>query len=65
MDEQLEIVKANIGRFQQMKLGIIEPERCEEYGCDYCTTTKVLTEPIPVEYLAKSAREISAMQGEL
>ena len=65
MDEQLEIVKANVGRFQQMKLGIIEPERCEEYGCDYCTTTKVLTEPIPVEYLAKSAREINALKGEL
>ena len=65
MDEQLEIVKANVGRFQQMKLGIIEPERCEEYGCDYCTTTKVLTEPIPVEYLAKSAREIQALKGEL
>ena len=65
MDEQLEIVKANVGRFQQMKLGLIEPERCEEYGCDYCTTTKVLTEPIPVEYLAKSAREINALKGEL
>lgn len=65
MDEQLEIVQANVGRFQQMKLGLIEPERCEEYGCDYCTTTKVLTEPIPVEYLAKSAREINALKGEL
>ena len=65
MDEQLNIVKANVGRFNQMKLGIIEPERCEEYGCDYCTTTKVLTEPIPVEYLAKSAREINALKGEL
>ena len=65
MDEQLEIVRQNIGRFQQMKLGLLEPERCEEYGCDYCTITKVLTEPIPVEYLAKSTREIQAMNGEL
>lgn len=65
MDEQLNIVKANVGRFNQMKLGLIQPERCEEYGCDYCTTTKVLTEPIPVEYLAKSTREIQAMRGEL
>ena len=65
MDEQLNIVKANVGRFNQMKLGLIEPERCEEYGCDYCTTTKVLTEPIPVEYLAKSTREIQALRGEL
>ena len=65
MDEQLNIVKANVGRFNQMKLGLLEPERCEEYGCDYCTTTKVLTEPIPVEYLAKSTREIQAMRGEL
>ena len=65
MDEQLDIVKANVGRFQQMKLGLLPPERCEEYGCDYCTTTKVLTEPIPVEYLAKSTREINALKGEL
>ena len=65
MDEQLEIVRQNIGRFNQMKLGLLEPERCEEYGCDYCTTTKILTEPIPVEYLAKSTREIQAMRGEL
>ena len=65
MDEQLNIVKANVGRFNQMKLGILPPERCEEYGCDFCTTTKVLTEPIPVEYLAKSTREIQAMRGEL
>lgn len=65
MDEQLDIVRNNIGRFQQMKQGLIEPERCEEYGCDYCTTTKILTEPIPVEYLAKSTREIRAMRGEL
>ena len=65
MDEQLDIVKANVGRFQQMKLGIIPPQRCEEYSCDYCTITKVLTEPIPVEYLAKSTREIQAMRGEL
>jgi hypothetical protein len=65
MDEQLNIVKANVGRFNQMKLGLIQPERCEEYGCDYCTTTKVLTEPIPVEYLAKSTREIQALKGEL
>lgn len=65
MDEQLNIVKANVGRFNQMKLGLLPPERCEEYGCDYCTTTKVLTEPIPVEYLAKSTREIQALKGEL
>jgi len=65
MDEQLDIVKANISRFQQMKLGLLEPERCEEYSCDYCTTTKILIEPIPVEYLGKSTREIQAMRGEL
>jgi len=65
MDAQLDIVKANISRFQQMKLGLVEPERCEEYSCDYCTTTKILTETIPVEYLGKSAKEIKAMNGEL
>jgi len=65
MDEQLDILKANIGRFQQMKQGLIEPERCEDYNCDYCTTTKIITEAIPVEYLAKSRKDIEAMKGVL
>ena len=29
-----------------IKKGEIEPERCEEYECDYCTETRIITEPI-------------------
>lgn len=63
MEEQLDLMKAHIGRFQQMKQGFIAPERCEDYNCDYCTTTKIITEAIPVEYLAKSRKDIEAMKG--
>ena len=43
MDFQLEKVKADIVRFDAMKKGIIEADRCEK--CEYCKLTKKLTEP--------------------
>lgn len=43
LDFQLEKVEADIVRFDAMKKGIIEPDRCEK--CAYCKETKVLTEP--------------------
>ncbi|WP_270279798.1 PD-(D/E)XK nuclease-like domain-containing protein [Enterocloster citroniae] len=42
--ECLEAVKANAPKIQMLKLGEIDPIRCEL--CDYCKSTKVLNKPI-------------------
>ena len=65
MDNELDEVKKLAPRYQKIKTGEIEPERCEEYGCDYCAQTKVLTEPVPYETIAMSASQIKAMRGEI
>lgn len=44
LDYCLEIVRNNVKRFDDIKHGLIEPTRCER--CDYCKSTKVLTEII-------------------
>jgi hypothetical protein len=41
IDIALEIIKANVGRFAQVKAGLIEPHRCEK--CAWCKATKKLT----------------------
>ena len=64
MDDALEKVKKDIVHFQRIKNGEIPPERCEEYNCDYCTSTKVITEPIDVDLFGLSAAQIKAMRGE-
>lgn len=65
MDEALETVKKNIVRFQKIKNGEIEPERCEDYGCDYCTSTKIITEAIDTDLFGMSAAQIKGMRGEI
>lgn len=65
MDAAMEIVKSNIRRFQAIKEGKVEPERCEDYGCDYCTSTKVITEPIDTDLFGMSAAQIKGMRGEI
>lgn len=40
LDAALEIVKANIRRYADIKAGVAEPARCEH--CDYCKHTKKL-----------------------
>jgi hypothetical protein len=64
LDEALEIVKAFAPRYQAIKNGEIEPERCDEYDCNYCTETKIITEPINSDYLGMSPRQIKAANGE-
>lgn len=64
LDEGLETVKALAPRFQQIKNGEIKPNRCDEYGCDYCTTTHLITEPIDSNYLGMSPRQIKAANGD-
>ena len=49
MDMALERVEKTLPRFAAIKRGEIEPDRCEEYGCDYCTATKIITEPIDTD----------------
>ncbi len=63
LDDELERIKASVGRFQAIKKGEIEPERCEEYDCIYCTSTKIITEPIDSNYLGMSAKQIQIANG--
>ena len=65
MDEALETVKKNIVNFQKIKTGEIPAERCEDYGCDYCTTTRIITEPIDTDLFGMSTAQIKTMRGEL
>ena len=64
MDEALEVVRKKIKRFQAIKSGEIEPERCEDYGCDYCTLTNVITEPIDTDLFGMSREQIRVARGE-
>ena len=43
LDSASKIVESKIDRFDLVKMGEIEPIRCE--GCEYCKQTKKLTEP--------------------
>ena len=63
MDQSLESLKKNIVRFQNIKKGAIEPERCEDYSCDYCTCTKIITEPIDTDLFGMSAAQLKGMTG--
>ena len=65
MDEALGVVKANAPRFQQMKKGEIEAVRCEDYNCDYCTTTRIITEPIDTDLFGMSTKQIKDMWGDI
>ena len=64
LDEALEKVKVFAPRYQEIKNGEIEPERCDEYDCNYCTETKIITEPIDSNYLGMSPRQIKAANGD-
>ena len=65
MDEALAVVRKHIVHFQKIKTGEVEAERCEDYGCDYCTTTKVLTELIDTDLFGMSTAQIKAMKGDI
>ena len=49
LDTAMEIVRANVNRFSDLKKGVGEPIRCEK--CDYCKRTKVLDRVITMEDL--------------
>lgn len=65
MDEALESVRKSIVRFQKIKRGELPAERCEDYGCDYCTATKLITEPIDTDLFGMSAAQIKSMEGNI
>lgn len=65
IDKAMEIVRANIVNFQKIKTGEIEADRCEDYGCDFCTTTKIITEPIDTDLFGMSTAQIRGMRGEI
>lgn len=53
LDSAMEHVFKNVNRINDLKLGKIEPTRCE--NCDYCKATKVLKEPIHFSRLTEQA----------
>lgn len=63
MDEALELVRKKMGHIAAVKRGEIPPQRCEDYGCEYCTTTKILTEPIDTDLFGMSTAQLNAMKG--
>lgn len=65
MDWAMEGVRKNIRRFAAIKRGEIEPDRCENYGCDYCTSTKIITQPIDTDLFGMSTAQIKSMKGEI
>ena len=65
IDKAMETVRANIVNFQKIKSGEVEPERCEDYGCDWCTSTKIITEAIDTDLFGMSAAQIRGMRGEI
>lgn len=64
LDEALEVVKAFAPRYQAIKKGSIESERCSEYDCNYCTETNIITEPIDSNFIGMSPRQIKAANGD-
>ena len=59
LDEELENIKKRVGRFQTIKNGEMPPERCEEYDCNYCTETRILTEPIDSNLLGMARKNFN------
>lgn len=49
LEIELENFEKNVIKYDAIKKGLIEPERCEH--CDYCKATKVLKKPISLEEL--------------
>jgi hypothetical protein len=58
MDAAFEVVRKNIVRYADVKAGRIPPARCEEYDCDYCTSTVYLTEIIDTDLFGMSRKQV-------
>ena len=64
LDEELNNIKRMAPRFQKIKEGLIPPERCEDYNCDYCTETKIITKPIDSNYMGMSRKQLKVVSDE-
>lgn len=62
-EDLLEEVKRDMPRIIAVKSGAIPAQRCGV--CDYCRSTKVITEPIDFELVGLSAAERQALFGRL
>lgn len=65
MDAALETIRQNIVHYWDIVQGKTEAERCEDYNCDYCTLTHVVTEPVDTNTFGMSAKQRKAMKGEV
>lgn len=65
IDKAMEVVRANIVHFQKIKTGELEADRCEDYNCEFCTNTKIITEAIDTDLFGMSAAQIRGMRGEI
>lgn len=63
LDEKLDEFRKQVVRFQAIKDGKIEPERCDSHDCPYCRMTKILTEPIDSSLPGMSASQVKASRG--
>ena len=65
MDAAFETVKKLVQRYQKIKTGELQAERCEDYNCDYCTCTKIITDPIDTDLFGMSTAQINTMKGNI
>lgn len=56
--KKLEDIKQNITYYADIKNGKIEPQRCEEYNCNYCTETRLIELPVDVINFGLKREEI-------
>lgn len=49
LENALEEVKQFAPIYQKIKNGEIQPERCEAYECEWCTSTRIIKEPIDTD----------------
>lgn len=65
IDKAYDVIRGSIERFQKIKTGELPAERCEDYDCDYCTSTKIITEPIDTDLFGMNTAQIKTMRGEI
>lgn len=65
LDMALAKFKGNVRRFQDIKSGAVQPERCEGHDCPYCRATKFLTEPIDSAILGMSKKQFEVIGGDI
>jgi hypothetical protein len=65
MDKALDVVRGNIRTYQKIKTDEEIALRCEDYMCNFCTFTKIITEPIDTDLFGMSASQIKGMNGNI